>query len=60
MTSLPTGSPPVLRQIHSALLLRAIRERGPISRAELARATGLSKPTVNEVSDALLRADYVT
>jgi predicted NBD/HSP70 family sugar kinase len=60
MTSLPTGSPPVLRQINSALLLRAIRERGPISRAELARATGLSKPTVNEVSDALLRADYVT
>ncbi len=46
--------------MNSALVLRTIREGGPLSRAQLARATGLSKPTVNEVADALLRAGYVS
>jgi predicted NBD/HSP70 family sugar kinase len=36
-------------------VLSAIRAEGPISRAELAKATGLSKPTVNEVVEGLLR-----
>jgi predicted NBD/HSP70 family sugar kinase len=46
--------------MNSALVLRTIREGGPLSRAQLARATGPSKPTVNEVVDALLRAGYVS
>lgn len=60
MTPPSAGSPPVLRQMNSSLLLRTIRDRGPVSRAELARVTGLSKPTVNDVCDALLREGYVT
>jgi predicted NBD/HSP70 family sugar kinase len=32
-----------------------IRDQGPISRAALAKSIGLSKPTVNEVVEALLR-----
>jgi len=35
-------------------VLRAIRSHGPISRAELAKTIGLSKPTVNEVVEGLL------
>lgn len=52
-------SPSVLRRINSAAILDAIRNRGPLSRAEVARATGLSRPTVNEVAEQLLRAGYV-
>jgi predicted NBD/HSP70 family sugar kinase len=51
---LPAGSPQLLRQLNSAHVLRAIRTHGPISRAELAKTIGLSKPTVNEVVEGLL------
>ena len=54
MNRLPAGSPQLLRQLNSAHVLRAIRNHGPISRAELASTIGLSKPTVNEVVEALL------
>jgi predicted NBD/HSP70 family sugar kinase len=53
------GSPALLRRLNSALVLRTIRSHGPVSRPELARATGLSKPTVNEVVDRLVEAGYV-
>jgi predicted NBD/HSP70 family sugar kinase len=56
----PAGSPSLLRRLNSAALLHAVRAEGPISRPELARATGLSKPTVNEVVEVLLRSGYVT
>jgi predicted NBD/HSP70 family sugar kinase len=52
-------SPSVLRRINSALILEVIRARGPLSRTEIARATGLSKPTVNDVVGLLLEATYV-
>src|SRR3954449_11902595 len=55
MNRLPAGSPQLLRQLNSAHVLRAIRTHGPISRAELAKTIGLSKPTVAEVVEALLR-----
>ncbi len=59
--SLPTGSPRLLRRMNAAAVLAAIRgAEGPVSRTELARATGLSKPTVNEVVELLLRAQYVS
>jgi glucokinase len=51
---LPAGSPQLLRQLNSAHVLRAIRTYGPISRAELAKTIGLSKPTVTEVVEGLL------
>src|SRR3954452_2259297 len=54
MNRLPAGSPQLLRQLNSAHVLRAIRTHGPISRAELAKRIGLSKPTVNEVVEGLL------
>src|SRR3954451_253627 len=54
-TRLPAGSPQLLRQLNSAHVLGAIRTHGPISRAELAKTIGLSKQTVAEVVEALLR-----
>src|SRR4051794_20776714 len=54
MNRLPAGSPQLLRRLNSAHVLSAIRTHGPISRAELAKTIGLSKPTVNEVVEGLL------
>lgn len=41
------GRPSLLREINEELLLKAVRDGGPLSRAQLVRATGLSKPTVS-------------
>src|SRR5437868_10969880 len=54
-TRLPEGSPQLLGQRSSAQVLGAIRAHGPISRAELAKTIGLSKPTVAEVVEGLRR-----
>jgi predicted NBD/HSP70 family sugar kinase len=56
----PAGSPSLLRRLNSTLILDTIRRDGPISRAALARATGLSKPTVNQVAELLLEQELVT
>src|SRR5262249_15564078 len=56
----PAGSPGLLRRLNSAAVLHTIREDGPASRADLARATGLSKPTVNAAVEALLEQGYLT
>src|SRR4051794_19265328 len=45
--------------MNSALILDVIRCQGPLSRADIARASGLSKPTVNEVVELLLAGPYV-
>jgi predicted NBD/HSP70 family sugar kinase len=39
--------PQLIRELNEQLLLHHIRQLGPCSRAELARASGLSKPTVS-------------
>lgn len=57
---MPAGSPRLLRRINSAAVLRAIRAGAPISRSDLARATGLSKPTVNAAVELLLQSGYLT
>ena len=57
---MPAGSPRLLRRLNSAAVLRTIRADGPISRAELARVTGLSKPTVNGAVELLLESGYLT
>lgn len=56
----PAGSPGLLRRLNSAAVLHAVREDGPASRAAIARATGLSKPTVNAAVELLLEQGYLT
>jgi predicted NBD/HSP70 family sugar kinase len=57
---LTSGSPQLMRRLNAALVLRAIREDGPATRAALQRATGLSKPTVREVVEFLIKTGYVS
>jgi predicted NBD/HSP70 family sugar kinase len=42
------GTPRLLRAINERALLEELRRRGEASRADLARTTGLSKPTVSQ------------
>jgi len=53
------GSPGLMRQLNQGLVLRTIRDRGPLSRADIAKATGLSKPSVGEIVEVLLEGEFV-
>jgi predicted NBD/HSP70 family sugar kinase len=51
--------PSLIRTMNEQLLLEHIRRRGPCSRAELARVSGLSKPTVSLALGNVERAGLV-
>jgi len=51
--------PRLLRALNERTVLDAVRDSGPISRAELARRTGISRPTVSLVLRALLEDGLV-
>lgn len=61
MAELPftAGTPSLLRAMNARTILELVQRSGPISRAEVARATGLSKPTVSLGLAALLDAGLV-
>lgn len=50
---------PDMRSVNGIQLLNLIRSRGPVSRAELSKLSGLSKPTVSEQVGRLLRLGAV-
>jgi len=43
-----------LRDINRQIVLNHVRERGPISRAEIARTTAMQRSTVSDIIDALI------
>lgn len=49
----------LLRSINTLAVLKAIRERGPLSRADAARLTGLSRVTVSATARILLQQGYI-
>jgi predicted NBD/HSP70 family sugar kinase len=53
------ATPPLLRDLNERTVLDAIRRRAPISRAEISRAVGISKPTVSVALQSLLDAGLV-
>lgn len=53
------GTPSLLRAINERTLLEYLRKHKPTSRAQLARATGLSKPTVSQALASLEDAGLV-
>lgn len=53
------GTPSLLRAINERSVLELIRHTGPVSRAQIARDSGLSKPTVSQALMALERARLV-
>ena len=54
-----TGTPSLLRAINARTILELIQRDGPVSRAQVARDSGLSKPTVSLGLAALLDAGLV-
>ncbi len=53
------GRPGLLRKVNAAEILRLVRQRGPCSRADLARASGLSVPTVSSSIEYLEKKGLV-
>jgi predicted NBD/HSP70 family sugar kinase len=53
------GTPSLLRAINERTVLELIHNRGPLSRAQVARVSGLSKPTVSLALAGLLSAQLV-
>jgi predicted NBD/HSP70 family sugar kinase len=53
------GTPSLLRAINERAVLEFIRQVGPVSRAQISRDSGLSKPTVSHSLAALERARLV-
>ena len=51
--------PGLLRALNERTVLDAVRTEGPISRAEVARKTGISRPTVSIVLRSLLEDGLV-
>ena len=58
-TELSAARPPLIRAMNEQLLLGHIRMVGPVSRADLARISGLSKPTVSLALANVERAGLV-
>jgi predicted NBD/HSP70 family sugar kinase len=54
------GSLSSLREFNRLRVLEAVRERGPVSRAEIARATGLARSTVSGLVSELLSSGLIS
>jgi predicted NBD/HSP70 family sugar kinase len=50
----PSATPPLLKELNVRAVLETIRRSAPISRAEVSRRAGISKPTVSLALDALV------
>src|SRR5580765_5856236 len=59
MAATGRATPPLLRALNERTVLEAIRAGSPISRAEISRRAGISKPTVSLALQSLLDAGLV-
>jgi predicted NBD/HSP70 family sugar kinase/DNA-binding CsgD family transcriptional regulator len=55
----PRAIPPLLKSLNERAVLEMIRSGAPISRAEISRRAGISKPTVSQALESLLKAGLV-
>jgi predicted NBD/HSP70 family sugar kinase len=55
----PPATPPLLKDLNERTVLDTIRAGAPISRAEISRRAGISKPTVSLALQSLLEAGLV-
>lgn len=53
------GTPELMKALNQRTVLQAIRGAGPLSRADLAAHTGLTRPTVSSIVADLLEAGWV-
>ena len=56
MSNLSLIQPALLSKMNERQVLRTIQARGPLSRAEVARHSGISAPTASKAVEALLRS----
>jgi predicted NBD/HSP70 family sugar kinase len=56
---MPRATPPLLKNLNERTVLEAIRTGAPISRAQISRQAGISKPTVSLALESLLAAGLV-
>ena len=59
MRSTPRATPPLLKDLNERTVLETIRDGAPISRAQISRRAGISKPTVSLALESLLAAGLV-
>src|SRR2546422_2480720 len=59
MPGSPRATPPLLKRLNERTVLETIRSRAPISRAEISRRAGISKPTVSLALESLVAAGLV-
>lgn len=59
MLNLKPGSKDLIRRMNRSLVLNMIRLEGPISRAQIARESGLAAATVSSLVEGLIREDLV-
>ena len=59
MTTPRSAIPPLLKQLNERTVLETIRSAAPISRAEISRQAGISKPTVSLALQSLLESGLV-
>jgi len=50
----------LVRAINRSMVLNVVREKGPISKAEISRATGLSQATVGAIVPSLIERGFVS
>jgi glucokinase-like ROK family protein len=55
-----TGDQALVREINLSIILNALRDHSPISRASLAATTGLNKTTVSSLVQQLIDAHFVS
>jgi len=55
-----TATPSSVRAVNRSIVLELIRRRQPVSRAELARLTGIFRSSVSDIVDELVADDLVT
>jgi glucokinase-like ROK family protein len=55
----PKGSPQYINKLNKIKILNLIRENGPISRADAAKHSGISAPTVTRIVDSLIQENLV-
>src|SRR5437667_2672249 len=59
MSAAGRATPTLLRDLNERAVLETIRAGSPISRAEISRRSGISKPTVSLALESLLQANLV-
>ena len=59
MASQIVGTPQTMRKVNQDRIEETIRMKGPLSRPDMARETGLSLVTVNRSVEALLSEDKI-